>query len=382
MILNAGITYGEGNELKNKDLLEWVNELLIPSSNLFLKARAFEVRLAIGFYESGNYIGGAKAAKAFLQTARNAIARNLAPVTKLTNAQIGAIEITLAEFLVTEVSVNDDFEESLELLQKWSPLDPNAPSAKEWDTLGKRSRILGKVFKDRGDWIKSEIELKKYLDTYTVKGSQSEGWAAGDLAHVLMETSRSSEAEHILRECLESRRGLQTPKERFRDRRSDTIFLEMQLGECLLLEERYPESEKLLQELLMVFKHFRSSGTLWHFEKFRVFFILTALARLHHLTNYFVEALKYWEQALDYSVTELDIGYQKGNWGRNTFFASIVLLSISDCHSELGNKKYALELQREADVALDECAPRRWVLGLGSYWLKWLREKIGEKVGI
>jgi tetratricopeptide (TPR) repeat protein len=372
MILDANITYGEGNELKNKDLLEWVDELLIPSSNLFLKARALEVRLAIGFYELGNYVGGVKAVKAFLPTAKDAISRNPALLNELTNAQIGVVEITLAEFLVTEVSIDDNFEESLGLLRGWSPLNPDAPSVKEGITLGIRTRTLGKVFKDHGDWKESGIELKEYLDTYAIKGSQSEGWAAGDLAHVFMEMSRFREAEPVLLECLKPRQSFQTPKERVRDRRSDTMYLEMQLGECLLLQGRYVEAEEKLQELLA---RFRSFGSLWHFEKFRVFFILTALARLRHLTDRFDLALKYWEEALEYSVTELDIENQKDNWGRNTFFPSIVLLSISDCHSELGNMKYALELQREANETLENCAPRRWVLGLGSYWLTWLKKR-------
>ncbi|KIM97100.1 hypothetical protein OIDMADRAFT_32133 [Oidiodendron maius Zn] len=377
LILDANITYGQGDTAKNAYLLAWMDDLLESSSNLYLKARALEVRLAIDFYDVGDYLGGVKAAKTFLTGAKEAIKAKPELLDELTNAQFGVIEGTIAELLVIEVSVAENFEESRALLQGWSALNPAAPSSKEAITLGIRSRIRGKLSKDHGDWVVGEGQLKEFLDIFAVRGSQTEGWAAGDLAHVLMEMKHEKEAEKVLVKYLQPRRESQTHKERMRDRRSDTIYLEMLLGECLLLQNRYKEAEDTLQDVL---QHLQNFESLWHFEKFRILFTLSALARLRHQADQFSSALEYWGKVLDYCLKELDTYKQKGKWGRDTLIPRIVLLSMADCYFELGNQEHALVLQQEALESIHSCAEQRWILGLGTYWLDWIKMKINQRI--
>jgi tetratricopeptide (TPR) repeat protein len=335
-----------------------------------------EIRLAISYYERGDYTGGIAEARAFLDTVQKAIDASPSLLNEVTNAQIGVIKTRLAEWLYTEVSTATDFNESLALLQSWSPLNPDHPSTKEHITDGVRSRILGKLLKDHGDWKESELQFKDYFSEFVVQGSQEEGWAAGDLAHCLMEMSREKEAEEVLVKYLTPRHAIRTLKDHARDRRSDTMYLEMLLGECLLQQKRYEEAEKRLQELRGRFNTFDS---LLHFEKYRYFFILTALARRYHLTGQFSLALEHWSQALKYCFEDLDIGSQKGKWGRDTLFPNIVRLSISDCYFELGNEDQSLQLQQEAQETISKCAPTYWVLGLGTYWLRWIESKIAAR---
>jgi tetratricopeptide (TPR) repeat protein len=172
---------------------------------------------------------------------------------------------------------------------------------------------------------------------------------------------------------MKPRQGLLTEGDKGKDRRNDTMYLEMQLGECYLLRGRTTEAEEIMQEL---HQRFRGFNALYHLEKFRVVFILAALARLRHLNNQFDSALEYWKQTLERRVTELNSGMQNGEWARNTFFPSIVLLSMADCHFKMGNLEKGIEFRREADAGLGKSGPRPWVLDLGTYWLAYVRKQL------
>lgn len=376
LILDANFTYGQGDTSKNAFLLTWIDDLLKSSSNLWLKARALEVRLALTYYEAGDYAGGVHACEAFLASVKDAQLANETVMDELTNSQVGIIEATLSELLVTEDSASDNFDKSKALLQDWSPLKPTCPSTKEKITHGNISRIHGKLLKDHGDWKESELQFKLFLDKYAVKRSQTEGWSAGDLAHVLMEQSRPAEAEEVLLKYLGPRQMFQTQDERAQDRRSDTMYLEMLLGESLMLQGRFDEADEALQNLL---QHFHSFGKLWHFERFRVAFIMTILARIRQLTGQLYAAVEYWEKTLKYCLEELDVGNQKGKWDRKSFMPSIAILSMSDCYFDLGNQDHALGLQREVSQLLESSNAQPWILGLGSYWLEWLKFKANKR---
>ena len=94
----------------------------------------------------GNYDGGIQAAKAFLLATKDSLAKNPVLLNELTNSQIGVIQVTLAELLVTEVSVDENFEESLALLRGWSPLTPGSSKCQGKDH-SRYSRTRG--------WVKS-----------------------------------------------------------------------------------------------------------------------------------------------------------------------------------------------------------------------------------
>jgi tetratricopeptide (TPR) repeat protein len=346
-----------------------VDELLKTSNNMGLKARALSVGLVIHFYESGNYEGGIQACEEFLESVKQAEESGEITIDELTNAEIGIIHSTLAELLVTEVgSDSERFVRSKALLRSWSPLKTSAPSRKETFAQGAQARILGKVL---------ETQFKVYLDKYATKGTQPEGWSAGDLAHTLMEQGRAAEAEDILRKYLKPRQAEQTPEMKARDRRSDTMYLEMLLGESLMLQGKYEESERLMQQLL---KHFLDFGDeLWHFERFRVAFVMTVLARIHHLKGDYYLAIMYWNKMIDYCENKIDVDEQKGKWDRRSFMPLIAELSLSDCYFELGSEEIGLRRQEHSVVLLENTDGQSWILGLGTYWMELLMMKMRKR---
>lgn len=378
LVLDGDLTYGQGEPKKNAHLLAWVYSLLKTSSNIYLQARALSVRLGITYYESGNYVGGITACERFLDSVKRSKETGQTTINELSNAEIGILQSTLAELFVTEVgSHSEQFVRSKALLQSWSPLNPSAPSRKEKFSLGAQARILGKVLKDHGEWAASETQFRVYLDTYAPKGTQAEGWSAGDLAHTLMEQGRAKEAEYILRKYLKPRQVSLTSGMRTLDRRSDTMYLKMLLGESLMLQSKYNESEELMQRLLDRF--FGFEGDLWHFEKFRVAFVMTVLARIHHLQGHYDAAINRWKQMIDYCESEINVDEQRGKWGRDSFMPLIAELSLSDCYFKLGKEDIAMPHRTHSLGLLENTDGQLWILGLGTYWLDLLRTKVMKR---
>lgn len=323
LILDANITYGEGDDTKNTQLLSWAEELLTDTSHVFLKGRALELGLAIEFYEQGNYEGGAAAAREFLGTFKDV------DVDERTNAQIGMIEVVLAEMLVTEPDLDANFDASLSIYKGWQPMNSQSPSTREKVTWGVISQTRGQTYKDKGDWQTSANELTNYLAKFAISGSQNEGWAAGDLAQVLMEMGRLDEAETIFKDHLEKRTKLMTPRERERDRRSDTMFLEINAAELLLLQGRINDAEREYLQLQKRFEKFASRSELPHFEKTGVFFVLCGLARAAQIRGDYSLSLTRWREVLDYSSKSMDLGFQRGKWGTDSYYTGVILISMA-----------------------------------------------------
>ncbi|KAI0972419.1 hypothetical protein F4678DRAFT_430226 [Xylaria arbuscula] len=365
-------TYGEGDKYRTGKLLEWSDELIKKSEDICLQAMALEVRL-FHLHETGDYRGCIEPARAFLASTKVSIRQNPSILSESTNAQLGIVQVFMAERLVTEVSIDADFEESLQIIKNWQPLNTVNPSTRENITLGIQSRALAKLHKDHGSLEDGKKELRRYLSLYAVKNRPEEGWAAGDLAHILLELGEPGEAELVIRQYLNPRQASLTAEQRHGNRRTDTMYLEILLCEVFLSQSRAIECEENLQDLLT---RFRSFGVLWYFEQFRLFVVQATLARLRQKHERYSEALVYWEDALDTCLSHLNVGYQEGNWGRQTFFPSIVLLSMAHCWYELGERGKADALRIESETVLQVTAPRPWVLALGTYWLAWVRDRI------
>lgn len=377
MILDANITYGEGDDAKNTQLLSWAGELLTDTSHVFLKGRELELGLAIGYYERGNYEGGASAARAFLKTVKD-----IAPDER-TNAQIGMIRAVLAEMLATEPDLDSDFETSLSIYAGWHANKPESPSTREKMALGVISQTRGQTHKDKGDWQTSANELTSYLAKFAVPGSQHEGWAAGDLGQVFMEMGCLDEADAVLKEHLVKRLRPMTPRERERDRRSDTMFLEINAAELLLLQGRNDDAEQEYLKLNKRFDRFALRAELPHFEKTRVYFILCGLSRAAQIRGDYALALERWEEVLDYGNTVMDLGFQRGKWGRDSYYTGVVLISMANClMDEIGGReKEAEAAEREGEALLKKHARKCWMLGLGSYWPDEMQRQLKERDG-
>ncbi|KAI1179558.1 hypothetical protein F4777DRAFT_574864 [Nemania sp. FL0916] len=259
--------------------------------------------------------------------------------------ELGVLQVSIAEHLVTELPVNTNFKNNIAIIRSWRPLNPESPSTREKVTLGIQCRALGKLFKDRGDLEEGMKEFYRYLSTYAVQGRSEEGWVAEAMT---AEQCRS-------------------------DRSGDTMYLEVLLCETFLLQGRITECEAHLQDLLDRLCNFES---LFHVDAFQIFIVQATLARLRQMDGRYSEALAYWRAALDTCVTELDTGQRKGKWSRNTFFPSVVLLSMAHCLQELGETKEGDMLCVEAEQNLQATAPHTWALALGTYWLSWVRARV------
>ena len=103
--------FGEGTTPPNLEMLSWIDTCANSMGNIYLKARMLELQVALGFYHSGNYIEGFEVVKKFLiQISEKTKITNLDPRT---NARLGLLQFTLAEYLTTEAGLGGDFEGSM-----------------------------------------------------------------------------------------------------------------------------------------------------------------------------------------------------------------------------------------------------------------------------
>ncbi|KAI9725580.1 MAG: hypothetical protein M1828_003068 [Chrysothrix sp. TS-e1954] len=299
-----------------------------------------------------------------------------------TNTRVGSLQLLKGVILTTESGPDADFEESIRLFQHWTPMNAEHPSRMERHVVGRRMQYLGKVLKDKGHWSDAARELGTFLSQYAANGSMTEGCAAGDLAQVLIEIGSLDEAENALCPQLERRIAGLSQKERAQVRKNDTMFLEIQMAECRVLQGRYREAEDLLLELKTRFASFKN---LWHFEKGCALFVLIALARIPHLQRQWTSAVARWEEAIDYAQAEIDVGAQRGRWGRDSYFVALAVLSLADALYELGAQgdaqalEKARSLESGAEGALARCVRMLWMLGLGTYWPDFVGKKMAQR---
>lgn len=214
------------------------------------------------------------------------------------------------------------------------------------------------------------------MKDYVVIGSQNEGWGVGDYAQVLMGMGRIDDAEEALHALINKRSTNMTDDEKRRDRRSDIMFIDIQWGECMYLRGRYAEAKQVCLQLIAKFDGF---GDLWHFEKTRYFSILCALARIAQATKEYGKALGFWEQALSYATDTMDTGFRKDKWCRSAFLVSVVIYSLADCLYQLGDLQKAITLRREAEETLNSHQKACWMLGLGTYWLQEVKDRMNAR---
>jgi tetratricopeptide (TPR) repeat protein len=354
-------------------LLGWMNELLRESTNIYLKGRILESNWPI--HRSDTTFAQANIPKfqEFLSYATPLIESGEVLLNELTNAQIGNIIARYAMLIYMEPTSDVGYSKGYELLEAWSPLDLDHPSTKERATMSHRCRVLGKFFKDHGQWQKSELEFHRYLNIYALPDSHEEGWSAGDLAQALLEMSRPVDAERIVVKYLAIRYPNTSPGYIGDKRRNDITYLEMLVGECFLEQKKYSQAE----DIMIKFKRkLESFEPLASYERFRYFFVLTGLARCYHSTAKFEAALEYWSLALKYCTDRMNSGKREGKWTRDTLFVGIIVLSMSDCCHELGRIEASTELQQEAQGVLESKPVTYWVPGLASYWLQQIQRKV------
>jgi len=364
-------------------------------TNAYLRLRIVWTRIIVVDYHRGDYSGAARGVRELFAAlgCGNKMAMPTPPFDELANSEFCDVKRGLADLLVSEGGIKDNYQESLRILRDWKPLHPESPSTREMIYDGGRHQTLGKVLKDQGNWEHAAEELTWFLKTHATPDSDKEGWASGDLAHCLLELQRVKDAEEVLGPRLRSR--LEQRESRVAlVRRNDTMFLEIMSCEVLLCkanqsirgrndaperDENLNEAEIKLGELRDRFECF---GALTYTEAMRAFFVLCDIARCHQKKRLYKTALLGWSQALEHADRKLNQQYKHSRWGRESFFAGVISLSMANCLFALGEKDEALGFLEQALFILYNTPRRVFWVGLGTYWLDEMIDELRECLGI
>ncbi|KAH0541379.1 hypothetical protein FGG08_004143 [Glutinoglossum americanum] len=361
-----------------------VDSFLKGQGSEYLHALRLRNQLSI-LYREGNYAEAIELAKGFLLENHetfingNDAGPSISP-EPLLNAELGHVIITLVKSLVTEADAGgaEVYREGHRLLDLCRAVNTNCPSRAERAMLSSRNRIQGRVFRDQGNWEDSARCFQTYCTHNLHPGSSHAGWALADWAHVLMELGRNREAEKVIEELLRERLlGESQAGDMPTRRASDTILLQINFAEARLRQGFLEESEDQFKEVL---EKMLSLGPLEHCEKTKVFFLYCGLARVAHLTCRWVTAKARWDTAFSYGLT-LKRGSKHESWGRTYFYQRVVLYSIADVHYELGEVEEAVSLRQEVEISgtLDAENRMHWMLGLGTYWLDSIEERMKKR---
>lgn len=365
-------------------LMRLVDHLIKGQHDKYLLVLQLLNRLSI-LYREGKYRESAELVKQFLfdhyenylKDSRISVTESICSEPRL-NALVGSVMIAYAEYLVTETGIGEGFLESIRILQLCRSVSPDRPSTAELIMLSNRDRIEGKIFKDQGKWKDAEHYLRKFCNDQIMPGSLHEGWATADLAQVLLELGREEEAAELIERYIELRRSSgHFEQSELSIRASDTILLEIYLAETRLRQGRYADACDLYKRVRGRMRNFEP---LEHYEKTRLYFVLCGLARISHLCRDWPEAKKQWMTAFEYGKS-IDTGSNNGCWGQRHFYQGIVQYSLADACYESGaiDEGLSIAQQMENSGALNEDNRFYWMPGLGTYWLREMKQKFEQR---
>jgi NB-ARC domain len=366
--------------------MKLVGELLQANNDPHLAVLWLQNQCSL-LYKEGNYRRAIELSKEFLDTYCPQVfdrtrqsAESLSSEPRL-NAEIGYVLIKYAELLVTEGAKKEALLESFRLLMLCRLVVPGSPSTAERVMLSERDRIVAKGFKDAGRWKEAAHYFQIYCEDSLFQGTPQEGWARADWAQVLLEDGRNAKAQQVIEEQLRARLSDEFIKlSQFATRANDTLLLQINLSEARLRQGFFDDARTQLDGVLARMLEF---SHLDHAERTRVFSIYCSLARIAHLQGQWARAKEYWVKAFDYGM-DIRYGSTSASWGRGHFYQTVVLLSLADVQYELGDVEGAEALRREVKESGNLQLEKRmyWMLGLGTYWLRFIEEKMEQRDGL
>ena len=250
-------------------------------------------------------------------------------------------------------------------LQSWNPLDPDKPSTMERMNIFRRDTALARILREQGVFDEALHCLQRILkqnqdDEHLY---ENEGWRRGILASIAdlhCELGQSMEADAALRpelEYLTGREELNT---------SNGRLLQLSLAESYILREMWARAEELLQNLEAIFTVKVDPDLISQTALFRVWF---AFARISHMQGRWREAYRYWHKAIM-------VG-QGCRW--KDYPLSIVWLSLAHVCRELNNLDESYGLEQKGRESLARCEMKYWIVGIGTYWLKYVNQRMAAR---
>jgi tetratricopeptide (TPR) repeat protein len=250
-------------------------------------------------------------------------------------------------------------------LQSWNPLNPEKPSTMERMSIFRRDTALARILREQGIFDEALHCLQRILkqnqdDEHLY---ENEGWRRGILASVAdlhCELGQSMEADAVLRSELEYLTGREELNI------SNGRLLQLSLAESYILREMWARAEELLQNLEGIFTVKVDPDLISRTGLFRVWY---AFARISHTQEQWREAYRYWHKALM-------VG-QSCKW--KDYPLNIVWLSLAHVCRELGNWDESYELEQKARESLARSEMKYWIVGIGTYWLKYVNQRMAAR---
>lgn len=250
-------------------------------------------------------------------------------------------------------------------LQSWNPLDPDKPSTMERMNIFRRDTALARILREQGVFDEALHCLQKILkqnqdDEHLY---ENEGWRRGilvSIADLHCELGQSMEADAALRPELEYLTGREELNI------SNGRLLQLSLAESYILREMWARAEELLQNLEAIFTVKVDPDLISQTALFRVWF---AFARISHTQGRWREAYRYWHKALM-------VG-QGCKW--KDYPLNIVWLSLAHVCRELNNLDESYGLEQKGRESLARCEMKYWIVGIGTYWLKYVNERMAAR---
>lgn len=236
-----------------------------------------------------------------------------------------------------------------EVLEAWSPLT-ETPSPMEQSVEFRKAIILGRSFRQRGEFHKSAMKLKStyYLTSEPIDFVPDEDLRdlISELADSLRECTYSLAADIILRKEIKRREAFYMPT-------AGKGLLALSLAEVDFCRGRYEQAEYICRCAMQDFPRLK-------YEKIRACIIL---AKVHHFAKP-EKARKYWTMALD----DVSRFPSEGSATSRFILRSLCKLPDQDGLREQYQKQLArLEAKEEAGEV------KFWIVGMRD-WEKFLHE--------
>lgn len=278
------------------------------------------------------------------------------------NAQRGEITKSYAECLIQK----EELEAALSSLQSWRPLNPNSPATMEYLVSHSIKICTARILRFQGDFSVA-LEHFNELQEDSAEDCMFEGtgWQRMILSNV-------AELRCELDQCNGAEKPLLSRLNQMTDaERNDTTLgrrLQLSLAEVYLRNQEFHKAEPILKVLEGAYKATGNNDRLNFIDRFRM---QCGLARMHHTERNWNSALHYWRTAWDYTA--------KSEWA-NTLTGSVALLSKGVVLLKMGNTDEALPVLSDAKQKIALSKHKYWVVGLGSYWFKYVSGQLEEEL--
>lgn len=256
---------------------------------------------------------------------------------------------------VENAILREEFDIADEHLTSWE-VKNSPPSGLELQVVRLKNTVIGRVSRYKGDFDNACHCLEECLKT--VPGAASRYHIMHHLADVYCELRIPLQAHNLVLGEVNRLRAL--------GKRELKTFrrLGLPLAEAYLEQNMFEEANAVLQELLQIYNGIidhDSSDQLGHVR------VMIGIARVKWHIKHWSEACRSLENALVF------IG-KYSTFSEGTFYLGVVNLFLSLANFELQNYPRALEVRALADSILRKQKPRHFIPGMGSYFLRYLKE--------